>query len=81
MRITFRTILILLFISVLIMAYCSTTVDAGIITRSKSPRSLHRKPAKRITYKVKTKTKFKTKTKVRYGHKKPGLIKRIKHVG
>jgi len=63
------------------MAYCSTTVDAGIITGSRSPRSLHRKSGKKITYKVKTKTKFKTKTKVRYGNKRPGLIKRIKHGG
>jgi len=63
------------------MAYCSTTVDGGIITRSKTRHSLHRKPAKKITYKVKTKTKFKTKTKIQYGAKKPSLIKKIKKVG
>jgi outer membrane lipoprotein-sorting protein len=75
MRITFRTVLILLFISVLIMAYCSTTVDAGILSKHK--HRAHSKGSVRSTYKVKTKHKTKTKTKIRYGHKKPSLIKRV----
>jgi uncharacterized ion transporter superfamily protein YfcC len=78
MRITCRTLLILLLITILIMAYCSTTVEAGALSRLKHPRGHSRNT--RTRYKIKRKTKIKTKTKIRYG-KKPGLMHKIKHPG
>ncbi len=71
MRLTYRTLLILLFITALIMAYCSTTAEAGII---KHRHRSHHRPTK-TKYKMKTKTK--TKTKIKISNKKPGLFKKI----
>ncbi len=81
MRITCRTLVILLLITVLIMAYCSTSVDANAITRLAHKRPLRARRPTGKTYKVVRKTKIKTKTKIRYGAKKPSLLKKIKHRG
>ena len=81
MRLTCRTLLILLLVTILIMAYCSTTVDAGVISRLSNKRRVHARRPASTTYKIKRKTKYKSKTKIRYGHKKPSLFKRIKQHG
>lgn len=83
MRITIRTLCLLLLITVLILAYCSTTVDAGVISRLAHRRRLHKKPTTMVKYKykVKHKQKYKTKTKIRVKQKRPGLIKSVKRVG
>ena len=69
MRLTYRTLLILLFITALIMAYCSTTADAGILKRIGHGRSHHR--SGHTKQKIKIKTKHKTKTKIKVSNKKP----------
>lgn len=74
MRITYRTILILLCITILMMAYCTTTVDGAVLRRTHPHRHGHSGRPVVTKYKIKHKTK--TKTKITYG-KKPGLIKKI----
>ncbi len=60
------------------MAYCSNTVDAGVVSRlTNRNRVQSRRPAT-TRYKITRKTKIKTKTKIRRGHKKPSLFKKIK---
>ncbi len=78
MRITCRTVLILLLITILIMAYCSTTVDAGVVSRLKNRNRVQSRRPGVTRYKITRKTKIKTKTKIRRGHKKPSLFKKIK---
>ena len=73
MRITCRTLFILLLVTILIMAYCSTTVDAKIYKKVLNRR---RGPSRRP---VVTKYKYKKKTKVtiRRGPKRPSIYKKI----
>ena len=78
MRITCRTILLLLLISILIMAYCSTPVDAGILKHIKKPHRVHSRRPQAVRYKIKTKTKYKTKTKITHKRKRPGILKKIR---
>lgn len=77
MRITIRTVFILLLVTILIMAYCGTTADAKSIA-SKIRGKLHpsRKP---VVYKRKTKQKIKITTKVRHRPHKQSLAKKIKN--
>lgn len=77
MRITYRTILILLLATILIMAYCSTPVDGGILNKLKKPHRTHsRRPV--VVQKIKIKRKFKTKTKITHKRKKPSIFKKIR---
>jgi hypothetical protein len=80
MQLTFRTLVILLFVTILIMAYCSTPVDAGVVSRLTHRRRVQ--PRHRVTrYKIKQKTKYKSKTKITRGHKRPSLLNKIKRKG
>ncbi|UJR37551.1 hypothetical protein I4U23_030252 [Adineta vaga] len=76
MRLTCRTIFILLFVIILIMAYCGPTVEAGIIRRITSPRRVVH-PRRPAVTRYRMKHKVKTKTKIRYGPKRPSLLKKI----
>lgn len=88
MRITCRTLFILLLVTVLIMAYCSTTADAksvkNLLNRNRHPA----KPAVRTTkykYKVKTirrggHTKTKTKIKIHSGPKHRNPLSKLKKI-
>jgi uncharacterized ion transporter superfamily protein YfcC len=78
MRITYRSILLLLLVSILIMAYCSTTVDAGVFNHLKKSHGIRSRRPVVIKHKIKTKTKFKTKTKITHKRKKQGLLHKIK---
>lgn len=81
MKLTFRTLLILLLVTILIMAYCSTPAEASIISGLKHRNRIHHRRPTGSSYTVKRKTKYKVKTKVRHGHRKPSIIKKIKKVG
>ena len=77
MRITYRTLFILLLVTVLIMAYCSTTADAKSV---KQILNRHRQPARRpVVTKYKIRRKTKIRTTIRRGHKKPSVFKKIKN--
>jgi len=75
MHLSCRTLVVLLFIVIVIMAYCSVPIESAAIHRLSSHRRVHvgRRPAL-TKYKIKTKTK----TKISYGHKKPGVIQKLK---